>query len=171
MAEQTSSAAGSKPSAPQPRTNGGPPISPNHPDLTAFATKIYNAARTGDLPIFQQAIPAGLPANLTNEKGDTILMLACYHGHLEVARLLLENGADPNRVNDRGQSILAGAVFKKEEDIVRLLCEWGADPDLGDPSAQAAVGIFRMEGEWGEVLEEARRKLRGTREGGVSEGV
>ena len=143
--------------------NNGPPISPTHPDIIDFATRMYNAARQGDLPIFRQALPAGLPANLTNEKGDTLLMLACYHGHYEVAELLLEHGADPNRINDRGQSILAGAVFKKEEAIVNLLCQKGADPDAGEPSAQACVGMFRMEGMDG-WLREAREKVRGERE-------
>lgn len=43
------------------------------PELLAFATRVYDAARQGQLDIFQQALPAGLPANLTNEKGDTLV--------------------------------------------------------------------------------------------------
>ena len=43
------------------------------PEVIAFATRMYNAARSGDLPIFQQALPAGLPANMTNDKGDTLV--------------------------------------------------------------------------------------------------
>jgi ankyrin repeat protein len=48
-------------------------------------------------------------------------MLASYHGHLSLVRLLLQHGADPNTLNDRGQSPLAGAVFKNEEEIIRAL--------------------------------------------------
>lgn len=43
------------------------------PEALAFAARMYDAARNGDVPIFQQALPAGLPANMTNEKGDTLV--------------------------------------------------------------------------------------------------
>lgn len=46
------------------------------------------------------------------------LMLAAYHGHAPLVKLLIEHGADPNSLNDRGQSPLAGAVFKLEDDVV-----------------------------------------------------
>lgn len=45
-------------------------------------------------------------------------MLAAYHGHADLVKLLLEHGADANRLNDRGQSPLAGAVFKKEDNVI-----------------------------------------------------
>lgn len=43
------------------------------PEVIAFAGKMYNAARAGDIEVFQQALPAGLPANMRNEKGDTLV--------------------------------------------------------------------------------------------------
>ena len=48
------------------------------------------------------------------------LMLAAYHGHGDLVKLLAEHGADPNRQNDRGQSPLAGAVFKKEDQVIEV---------------------------------------------------
>jgi len=42
-------------------------------EAIAFATRMYDAARAGQLDIFQQALPAGLPANMTNEKGDSLV--------------------------------------------------------------------------------------------------
>jgi ankyrin repeat protein len=47
-------------------------------------------------------------------------MLASYHGHAPLVRLLLQHGADPNTLNDRGQSPLAGAVFKGEKEVVEV---------------------------------------------------
>lgn len=43
------------------------------PAVIEFAGKMYNAARTGDIEVFQQALPAGLPPNMRNEKGDTLV--------------------------------------------------------------------------------------------------
>ena len=42
-------------------------------EAIAFAGRMYDAARSGQLDVFQQALPAGLPPNLTNEKGDTLV--------------------------------------------------------------------------------------------------
>jgi ankyrin repeat protein len=47
-------------------------------------------------------------------------MLASYHGHAPLVRLLLQHRADPNTLNDRGQSPLAGAVFKGEKEVVEV---------------------------------------------------
>ena len=48
------------------------------------------------------------------------LMLAAYHGHADLVKVLIQHGADPNRLNDRGQSPLAGAVFKKEDAVIQV---------------------------------------------------
>ena len=47
-------------------------------------------------------------------------MLAAYHGHAPLVKLLLQHGADPNSLNDGGQSPLAGAVFKGEPDVIEV---------------------------------------------------
>ncbi|EHL02778.1 putative ankyrin repeat protein [Glarea lozoyensis 74030] len=101
-------------------TNGNTTASQLPPEAIAFATRMYDAARTGQVDIFEQALPAGLPANMTNEKGDSLIMLASYHGHAPLVRLLLQHGANPNSLNDRGQSPLAGAVFKGEADVIEM---------------------------------------------------
>ena len=48
------------------------------PEAIAFASRMYDAARAGQLDIFEQALPAGLPANLTNEKGDTLVCIFSF---------------------------------------------------------------------------------------------
>ncbi|KAJ2971183.1 hypothetical protein NUW58_g9487 [Xylaria curta] len=123
-----------------------------------FATRMYNAAREGQIDVFQQALPAGLPANLTNDKGDTLLMLAAYYGHPELVRLLIQHGADPNRLNDKGQSPIAGAVFKREDAVVDVLLEGGADPEYGSPSAVQCIAMFKQEEKWGAKFEAAPGK-------------
>ncbi|KAF9481501.1 ankyrin, partial [Pholiota conissans] len=112
-------------------------------DTIAFAHRIFDAARNGDSPLVLSAVDAGLPVNLTNEKGNTLLMLAAYAGHTELTKGLLERGADPNRINDLGQSIVAGAVFKSHNEIVYALMAKQADPRKGTPNAIQAAQMFR----------------------------
>lgn len=42
-------------------------------EVIDFATRMYDAARQGQTEIFQQALPAGLSANMTNHKGDSLV--------------------------------------------------------------------------------------------------
>ncbi|KAK2049590.1 ankyrin [Colletotrichum somersetense] len=132
------------------------------PEAIALAGRMYDGARKGDIALFQQALPAGLPANMTNEKGDTLLMLAAYHGHAELVKLLIQHGADPNRLNDRGQSPLAGAVFKQEDAVIEVLLESGADPDYGNPSALQCVAMFKQEDKWQTKFESASGRGKAT---------
>lgn len=82
------------------------------PEVIELATKVFDLARRGEIEALSAYIDAGVPANLTNDRGDTLVMLAAYHGHASAVRALIERGAEPDRPNDRGQTPLAGAVFK-----------------------------------------------------------
>jgi ankyrin repeat protein len=115
------------------------------PALVAFATKIFELARAGDAQALAAYVDAGVPVNLCNDKGDSLLMLAAYHGHAAAVAALLQRGADPGRANDRGQTPLAGAVFKGEAAVVRVLLDGGADPEAGTPSAAATARMFGNE--------------------------
>ncbi|MFB7274537.1 ankyrin repeat domain-containing protein [Streptomyces sp. NPDC056244] len=112
------------------------------PEVVELATKIFDLARRGETGALTAYIDAGVPANLTNDRGDSLLMLAAYHGHAEVVVALLERGADASRPNDRGQTPLAGAVFKGEDEVIRTLLAGGADPAEGTPSAVDTARMF-----------------------------
>lgn len=43
------------------------------PEAIALASRMFDAARTGQMDIFEQALPRGLPANMTNDKGDSLV--------------------------------------------------------------------------------------------------
>ncbi|MCU1682931.1 MAG: hypothetical protein JWQ81_3670 [Amycolatopsis sp.] len=114
----------------------------NDPELIELWAKVFGFARTGETESLAAYVDAGIPANLTNDRGDTLLMLAAYHGHPETVAALLKRGAEPDRLNDRGQSPLAGAVFKSEPDVVKALLDAGADPSVGSPSAIETAAMF-----------------------------
>lgn len=99
-------------------------------------------ARTGDGGTLAAYVDAGVPVNLTNSAGDTLLMLAAYHRHPAVVRALIMRGADIDRANDRAQTPLAAAAFKGDDEVVRLLVEAGADSAAGRPSAVAVARMF-----------------------------
>ncbi|MFI1682427.1 MULTISPECIES: ankyrin repeat domain-containing protein [unclassified Streptomyces] len=112
------------------------------PEVVELATKIFDLARQGDAVALAAYVDAGVPANLTNDSGDSLVMLAAYHGHADAVRALVERGADTNRANDRGQTPLAGAVFKGEDAVIRALLDGGADPAAGTPSAVDTARMF-----------------------------
>jgi ankyrin repeat protein len=112
------------------------------PEVVELATKIFDLARRGRTEELVAYVDAGVPAELTNDRGDSLVMLAAYHGHAATVRALLERGADADRVNDRGQTPLAGAVFKGETAVVEALLNGGADPSAGTPSALDTARMF-----------------------------
>jgi uncharacterized protein len=112
------------------------------PAVLQFAAKVFDLARQGDTATLAAYVNAGVPANLCNHKGDTLIMLAAYHGHPRTVAALLERGADPDRPNDRGQTPLAGAVFKGEREVIEALLDGGADPTAGTPSAVDTARMF-----------------------------
>ena len=103
---------------------------------------VFELARDGDADGLAAQLDAGVPVNLANDNGDTLLMLAAYHGHEDAVRALLSRGADPRMETANGQTPLAAAVFKKQPGIVRALLDAGADPRAGRPSAIEAARMF-----------------------------
>lgn len=112
------------------------------PVLVEIGHACADFARDGDADRLAAYVEGGVPVDLTDASGNTLLMLAAYHGQPLVVKALLEHGADVNRLNDRGQSPLAGAVFKGEDTIVWMLLEAGADVDSGSPSAAQTAELF-----------------------------
>ncbi|MBP2320906.1 ankyrin repeat protein [Kibdelosporangium banguiense] len=107
-----------------------------------LAGRAFDAARCGDAPALEELVGAGIPVNLSNEAGDTLIMLAAYHGHAAAVSCLVKLGADANKANDRGQTPIAGAVFKAADEVVKALLAGGADPFAGTPSAVDTARMF-----------------------------
>ena len=113
-------------------------------EALAFAHRMFDLARAGD-PQLVEFVDAGLPVNLTDPQGNTLLMLSAYHGHGDLVEGLVGRGADPDRINDRGQSPLAAGVFKDAPDVITALMDAGADPHAGSPSAIETARFFERD--------------------------
>ena len=119
----------------------GPGV-PDEADPNELARWLFDRARAGDAGQLAARIETGMPVNLTDAHGNTLLMLAAYHGHAATVETLIDRGATVDAVNERGQTPLAGAVFKGYEDVVRVLLDAGAQIRAGTPSAWDTATFF-----------------------------
>lgn len=109
-----------------------------------FIRSVFALVRAGDAEQLGPMVAKGLPVNFRNEKGDSLIMLASYYGHLDTARILLEAGADPDVVNDQGQTPLAGVAYKGHFDIAALLLRHGAKVDGASPDGKTPLMMAAM---------------------------
>jgi ankyrin repeat protein len=123
-----------------------------------LAARIFDMARSGDTATLAAYLDAGVPVNLTNTNGDTLVMLAAYHGHDSTVAALIARGIDVDRHNNRGQTPLAGAVFKNETTIIELLVGADADPLAGSPCALETARFFGKEELARELLQHMQRR-------------
>jgi ankyrin repeat protein len=85
-------------------------------------------ARKGDTAGLSALIKGGLAVDAQDAKGNTLLMLAAYHGKAETVAMLLKARATVDLRNAKGQTPLGGVAFKGYVDIATLLLDAGADP-------------------------------------------
>ena len=102
-------------------------------------------ARNGDATGLGALLKGGLDVDERDAKGNTLLMLASYHGKTQVVKLLLKSGATVDLRNDKGQTPLGGVAFKGYAEIATLLLDAGADP-LADQGGQTPVDYATMFG-------------------------
>ncbi len=107
--------------------------------VVAMAMDLARQGRAAELAEF---VERGLPIDVRDADGNTMIMLAAYHGQLQTVRALIALGADVDLRNARDQSPIAGAIFKGEDDVVVELRTAGADLDAGSPSARATAELF-----------------------------
>lgn len=110
-----------------------------------FLNSLFDLARNGQTDELLALIDQGIPVNLTNSQGDTLLTLATYNGHTELVRGLIQREADVDRLNDRGQSALSCSVFRQNEELTTALLNAGANPHLGEQNAYAVVTMFGID--------------------------
>ena len=97
-------------------------------------------------------------ANAFGDDGFHPLGLACFFGHVDAARLLLERGADVNALA-RNEQIQTAAIHaatasgdaESDEttrfELVKLLLEHGADPNLEQGGGFRAIDAARQNGD------------------------
>ena len=124
------------------------------PELTVF-----EAAATGETSRLRALLDADPSlANAFGDDGFHPLGLACFFGHVDAARLLLERGADVNALS-RNEHIQTAAIHaaaaSNEEgtdettryELVELVLDHGADPNLPQGGGFRAIDAARQNGD------------------------
>jgi ankyrin repeat protein len=111
---------------------------------TAVIEGVFELAREGRTAPLGEMLDAGVPLDVVNGRGDSLLIVAVYGQHHDTARELLRRGADTAVVNGMGQTALACAVFRGNEPILLELLTAGADPDLGSHSGVQIADQFAL---------------------------
>ena len=102
---------------------------------------LASACRQNQVDAVRCLLEAGIGDHVDSRDrgGKTALMHASEHGHLEVARLLVEAGADIHCLNHDGKTALMYASVSGHLGVARLLVEAGADTDCRDRGRQTAM--------------------------------
>jgi len=110
----------------------------------AVVEGVFDLARDGLTGPLGEMIDAGVPLDVVNGRGDSLLIVAAYGQQRETVQELLRRGADTGIVNNMGQTALACAVFRGNEEILLDLLQAGADPDLGSHTAIQIADQFAL---------------------------
>ena len=92
------------------------------------ATALWCAAGAGQLKVLKTLLKAGADVNKVTESLSTPLRAACYEGHTEIVKYLIQKGnADVNVANKYDNTCLMIAAYRGHFEIVKLLLSHGAD--------------------------------------------
>jgi methionyl-tRNA formyltransferase len=86
--------------------------------------------------------------NLTNPNGWTALIIALYHGNIDICRLLINMGADVNKSNQNGTTPLMYAksysVRSNDFSLCKLLIDSGAHLHTNDNFGRSVIDYINM---------------------------
>lgn len=106
---------------------------------------LFRACKDGDIETVERLIASGFDVEASAGHPDTAigsraLHFAALHGHLSIAKSLLEAGADPNARNFGGDAPIHGASYRGHLDLIKALLEAGADIEARSGLGLTALG-------------------------------
>ncbi|XP_014270909.1 ankyrin repeat domain-containing protein 17 isoform X5 [Halyomorpha halys] len=105
-------------------------------------TPLMEAASAGHVPVAQILLEHGAGINThSNEFKESALTLACYKGHLDMVRFLLEAGADQEHKTDEMHTALMEASMDGHVEVARLLLDSGAQVNMPTDSFESPLTL------------------------------
>ena len=105
-------------------------------------TPLMEAASAGHVGVASILVEHGASINThSNEFKESALTLACYKGHLEMVRFLLEAGADQEHKTDEMHTALMEASMDGHVEVARLLLDSGAQVNMPADSFESPLTL------------------------------
>ena len=87
----------------------------------------------------------GMPIDITDEFGDTALMLAANYNRTDVVRCLIEKGANVNHQTRYARwTALHYASLKNHTDVIKILVQHGARTDIKSKHGNTPIDLARI---------------------------
>lgn len=113
---------------------------------------LETAASEGDIGALRRCLKAGLNPSGRPSLPNLPILLAIYHGHREVVRILLDAGISPNfGWGPDGGNLLTNAIQAKNVEVIKILVSKGADVNSNGPNRSA---LYRAELEGDEQIKQ-----------------
>ncbi|XP_061191259.1 ankyrin repeat domain-containing protein 17-like isoform X1 [Saccostrea echinata] len=105
-------------------------------------TPLMESASAGHVGVARILLAAGAGINThSNEFKESALTLACYKGHLEMVKFLLEAGADQEHKTDEMHTALMEASMDGHVEVARLLLDSGAQVNMPADSFESPLTL------------------------------
>lgn len=104
----------------------------------------HEIARRGDTEVMTVFLEAGLDADLRDDRGYTLLMIAAYNDKAAMVELLHDNGASIDAPDPAGNTPLMGLCFKGHAALAERLLAWGADPNARNNAGATPLMMAAM---------------------------
>eukprot|EP01047_Picozoa_sp_COSAG01_P009716 COSAG01_NODE_402_length_17510_cov_6.871575_14_plen_171_part_00 len=109
-------------------------------DFWSFAQQGYGV-------VIRQMLQSGADPDAQDpNNGESAMIIAAVHGHIDTVRILLKAGATVDLATDRGAAALLVASQQGHARIVGVLLDAGANPNLPDHAGATPLGLAAQQG-------------------------